>query len=499
MKKQPDLFILIKSMTQAEKAYFKKFSRRYGNTANLDYLSLFDAIDSQADYDEKKLKKRYQTEKWIHRLPVLKRYLTGAVLRALRNFRESHDDVDVNIAELLANARICFEKRLFALGNKFLEQARQLAIGEEMFSQVIEIDLMFANQLKTLPSSERARRRETLYEEIREMLRKQENFAELWRLGWITLDQQAADGVLRQQREAFVLEEVLSHPLLAAPQEASSFKAQIYIYNIKLICYHLLGNDEASFALQRELLAIYESTPALITRQTKDYLVALHNYLSNCLSFNILEEAPSLLNKLQHIPAKSESLRIAQFESYHLLALMYQCKKPDKDTGLRLIHDLDLGISKYKDKLQQRRLCGSVFYAANFLCCIGCYDQALAWISRYELEIDSGITPDLTAFMKLLYLISQYELGHYTHLEYMLRNAYYHLRSNERLYELEKSFLQLLRKLIAAPDEKSRLPHFAAFEAALASIIAQPLGQKAVNGYFDFSRWAAAKRLGKHS
>jgi hypothetical protein len=46
------LFRLIKSLTTAEKRYFKIFASRHSIGGKNEYVNLFDAIDKQSKYDE---------------------------------------------------------------------------------------------------------------------------------------------------------------------------------------------------------------------------------------------------------------------------------------------------------------------------------------------------------------------------------------------------------------------------------------------------------------
>ena len=66
MKEQDDLFLLIKSLSNSEKGYFKKFiSNEKLYKGNQVYLKLFNTIEQQKSYDEKLIKKIFAGEKFI--------------------------------------------------------------------------------------------------------------------------------------------------------------------------------------------------------------------------------------------------------------------------------------------------------------------------------------------------------------------------------------------------------------------------------------------------
>ena len=55
-KKNSDpVFQLIKSLTKAEKRYFKLFATRQKSAEDAKFIKLFDLIDKQKDYDEGKI------------------------------------------------------------------------------------------------------------------------------------------------------------------------------------------------------------------------------------------------------------------------------------------------------------------------------------------------------------------------------------------------------------------------------------------------------------
>ena len=69
MVKKKNLFLLIKSLTKAEKRYFRLFA---GQTGSLNYIKLFDVIDNQVEYDEKQIKQKFGSCNVIRK--ILNRY-----------------------------------------------------------------------------------------------------------------------------------------------------------------------------------------------------------------------------------------------------------------------------------------------------------------------------------------------------------------------------------------------------------------------------------------
>src|SRR5687768_13478876 len=109
MVKKNSLFDLIKSLSPAEKRFFKSFSTGEGHS---NYLRLFNAIDAMPQYDESIIKERFKGEKFINQLHVTKIYLQESILGSLRNFYGATSASQME-KDILRNVEIYFNKELY--------------------------------------------------------------------------------------------------------------------------------------------------------------------------------------------------------------------------------------------------------------------------------------------------------------------------------------------------------------------------------------------------
>src|SRR2546423_12681940 len=118
------LFRLIKSLTKSEKRYFKLFASRHTIGEKNDYVVLFEAIDSQEEYDEKKLMKNF---KHAFQSPsaIAKARLYEIILRSLDAYH-ANSSIDVEIRKLLHYSEILFKKSLYKDSDKALSKAKRL-------------------------------------------------------------------------------------------------------------------------------------------------------------------------------------------------------------------------------------------------------------------------------------------------------------------------------------------------------------------------------------
>src|SRR6267143_6604241 len=107
MAKKGSLFLLIKSLTKAEKRYIKVFSG--GGKDDSIYQLLFDAIDQQKEYDEEEIRKIFKGDKFLDQLHVTKIYLSELILKALRNYN-AKSNINSELLTLLGDIEILFGK-----------------------------------------------------------------------------------------------------------------------------------------------------------------------------------------------------------------------------------------------------------------------------------------------------------------------------------------------------------------------------------------------------
>src|SRR5690554_1707960 len=136
MKPSNELFHLIKSLTKSEKRFFKLASSIQAGEKN--YFKLFNYIDSQSEYDERKVKEHFKAERFIKHLPSEKNHLYKLILKSLRQFYGEQTASNI-LKQEIKNIEILYNKALHKEANKFLKRAKKLARTHEEFYFLIEL------------------------------------------------------------------------------------------------------------------------------------------------------------------------------------------------------------------------------------------------------------------------------------------------------------------------------------------------------------------------
>ena len=137
MTPSEDLFELIKSLSQTEKGYFKKFVLYQSDEEDANYVKLFDAIDDQEKYNEAALKIKFKSEKFINHLPRTKNYLYYLILKSLRNYN-TEISINARLMDMLRNIEILYDKNLIKQCKKLVIRGKELAIEYENYERLIE-------------------------------------------------------------------------------------------------------------------------------------------------------------------------------------------------------------------------------------------------------------------------------------------------------------------------------------------------------------------------
>ena len=139
-----DLFVLIKSLTEADKKYLRQYAALQGGSTN--YLKLFNYIDELESYSDENIKTAFKGEAFVKQLSVAKNYLNEVILRTFRLSAES-ETAETALQLLMLDIRFLMSKRCLSQVKKKLKRAQKLAEEQENFIILINIYALQRNLL----------------------------------------------------------------------------------------------------------------------------------------------------------------------------------------------------------------------------------------------------------------------------------------------------------------------------------------------------------------
>lgn len=450
MAKKNNLFLLIKSLTKAEKRYFKLFAAMGGASKN--YIRLFDYIDRLEEYEEAAIKKRFRKETFVAQLHVTKNYLNKLIMKSLRNYH-SHLSKDALLKDLLRDIEILFKKELFDQCKYVIEKAKAIAREYERHGDLAEIHTW---ERKLLLATSRAGsgkdKLNAIIQNEKSALDKAQNLNAYWNLTLNLFD-------LLEETDAMHEGEKIDLPLLQDESAAESLSGKVLFYhNVQMHAYSK-GNMQQAEQASDKMIALIESHPHQITDNPASYITCLNNRISLCLQLKEYETIHALLHKIRAIPQKygiKPQSRVAVkslLQTYNVELEMY------RDTG-----DFENGIQRI-DEIKQvfdKPLCAIpadyralLFYQFAYLYFMKrAHRDALFWLNEIFAGKFGAVREDIQSYAQLLNLIIHFELGNITILKYAVESCRRFLKKKRELQPFEKVLLRFFSKISLARREE---------------------------------------------
>lgn len=483
-----ELARLIASLTKSEKRYFKMFTSL--QSGEKSYLKLFDAIEEMKEYDEGKIKKMFRGEDFIKRLPAVKHYLYGQILKSLRVIY-SGNTIHSQLKEMIEDISILYEKRLYKQAAKIIEKAKELATNNEDIIKLMEINVWEQKILmETLNLEKFEKTLEPSFEEDVRLVNLQTNIVEYRNLynQIILINKKIKEARTEEEMKSF--QKIIDHPLMRSVSTAKSFDSKYCFYQTHLIYNHAKGNNEACLQIVLKQMELLEKFPQKIEETPKIYVNAINNLLLCEIHTHNYKNFDETLAKLRAVPIKSLNLEVNRFVNSYSFEMVKYLDTGEFAKSVAIRQDIVDGLKKYAGKInaiEETTLLYNLFYSYFGT---GEFSSALKIINKLLNEYQKELRYDIQSAVRILNLILHYELENGRLLEYNSISAYRFLYKSKRLYKVEKVILDFIRKKMhqdyTPSDQKET---FMALRNEFMALLEDPFEKKAFE-YFDYISWA---------
>ncbi len=489
MKPGTELFELIKSLNKGEKRYFKRHSL-IKSKSDKNYLRLFDSIEKQAAYDEKKLRFQYKNHAFARQFPVAKSYLYERILKALDS---SHTSLFEEVRNYLHYAEILFAKGLFAQSIKILAKAKRSAIEYDKYFFVSEV-LYWENEI-ALKKYDLDRMKEIIIED-NHYLTLLKNI-QMYRLLLYTVNVgdlgRKGEGVSGRNMER--INKVIRHPAMQSESKALTFTAKQYYYDTLYFYWHAKGNNEKAMHASQKMLELFDRYPEKIISSFYTYMAKFNNLLVLHSEERNHQEVSRLLSKLKadNSLIRNPADKAWGFSVYssHLLNLYQQTGQFGE--AVKIIPTLKNEFSKYEGLLNPHE---KILYYYNFSLiyfAVKDFNSCIKYLNLIRNDVSPNTRMYVDRFLTLFYIVVHYEAGHLDLLPHLTNSAYRYLDKHYGLSEIEKVMLQLFKTEL--PKAKSRIQINGLFRRLKGEMLlfSDSLTEKYNFEYFDFISWVDSK------
>ncbi|HAF29368.1 MAG TPA: hypothetical protein DCG75_10015 [Bacteroidales bacterium] len=449
-KNTDPLFQLIKSLTKAEKRYFKLHVNKQTAGEDTKFLKLFDLIDKQKDYDESKILEKDQSIK-SQQLSNLKAHLYKQILQNLRGLN-SDEDLDIRLHEFIDHATILYNKCLYDQCVKMLEKAKNLAEKNDKNTLLLEIT-EFEKRLVTKYI------RSNIEDKVSQLIKasdqindKINNINTFSNLTIKLYSFYLKIGFLRNHKDFELVNSFLYSTLPVFQEEQLSFDEKMYLYNSFVGYYFFIQDFERGYEYAKKWVNLFDEKNELIIPKIEMYIRSINNLLVSQSKLHKYEEFKVTVQKLDSIKEipdlrLTENIRLLLFKYSATHRINRYFMLGEFSEGSKIIPEIAKSLEDFELLLDTHYI---IIFYYKFACMYfgnSDYQKVVFWLNKIINMKDVDLRSDIHSFARILNLISHYELGNLDLVDYYIRSTYRFLIKKNDLHLFQKIIMKFLRKL----------------------------------------------------
>ena len=488
------LFQLIKSLSKAEKRYFKIYVLRLKTGKDAKYLKLFDLIDKQKEFDEKLILAKEKKIK-PSQLSNLKANLYKQILKSLRNNIAS-EDLNMSIREQLDYSKILYNKCLYDQCFKMIEKTRSMAEKYErpaVLFDIIEFEKNLVGNFIKVNIQEKVTE---LTVEGEQTLNKLKNINTFTNLSLNLYAFYSKIGYIRDQKDFGIANSFLYSSLPIFKEDALSFEEKIHLYH-SLTSYHFFIQDfNRALEYSEKWIELFDNKHESIVSRTEMYLKAVNSLLkaqNKLYKYNEFVETLKRFDdfkKLKNVYV-SYNIKLVLFKYYSFNKINQYFMLGDFDEGVKIIPPMAKELEKFAHKMDFHSIL--IFYYKFACLYFGCdeYQKASYWLNKIINAKDIDLRADIISFARILNLICHYELENMDLVDYYIKSTFRFLMKKQDFHLFQKYIIKFLRRL--GYISRTELPGaFKELYDQLLPLTNDPYEKRAFI-YFDIISWLESK------
>ncbi len=458
MKKSEELFYLIQSMSKSEKRHFKI---NIPTTDTPEYLLLFNAIETQKEYDEMEIKHLFRDKAFVNQLTTIKNYLKQRILQSLRVY---HTKISKNaeLMDAIRNIEILYHKGLYSICQ------RELALAEKK-AQHFQQDALLSY--------------------LQDWKRKvhQAQYPE---------DFSTLKTIITKQKKALESTTEYMDLLLAnidPGQFSLSHKKSTSLQNTTLKTLHkyrkqlLAKQPEKAKQILESLIKEWEQHPELL----KEYFATYFSINNNLLGFLVFRKQYKeafvrillLKQKAASVATVSAVLIKEQLRLYNIELEIHRNLK-GLHTTHEIITEIQQFINAHKTLVPPNYWLSFRFQFATIYFLKNDTKQALYWINDIINNKTKNDRKDLITYTYWLNLLVHYELKNDFSLRYLINSMKKHIKKSKNIVFYEQILLKFLSQTVPYKNIDKRN----AFLLLKEQLTETPIPNN-ILGYVDFMEW----------
>ncbi len=468
------LYKLIQSLTKNEKGYFKKYTSKHVIGEGNFYVKLFDEIESQKAYDEKKLVDTFKKYPQIKNLTTHKSHLFTTILSSLRAFHAKRDILLI-ITNLINDATMLKLRGLFDLALKINNKALKLSINNhlvnyQLISQINDIQIRLELGYKDTSIEELEvllDKNILLGEELQDRLKAEKVSRLLFYM--LNKNRQFANKDLVVEK----MKKIIVSSNFESLKTSKSIDTRIYYYNGMANYYTAIEDNPMHLQCIQSLHSTFTSNPESITPRLGSYINYTYNAIYSCIHANDIDGALKYLSIFKNIEKEYDLSKRRQADilltSYQIEITINLIQKNFKSANT-LSEQLNIAITKHSKHLPKSYIDSYIQIIATCDFFNNKLDQALDGIDLLLKKRRKGIRQDLYRWAKLFQIMIHYQQGNYILLDSLLLSLSRLIKEDQSKNAIESLFIKHIKAMASNPSQKNIENTLQEFKLKIAAI-----------------------------
>lgn len=447
--KRDSLFDLIKSLSKTEKRHFRLFVNRSGNTEEVKFIKLFDAMESMKIYDDVAILQKVKSIKKVQ-FSNQKANLYKQILASLRNYHIGQNP-DMQLRENLDHAKVLYNKGFYKQAIKMLDKTKTLAKENKQFTislEVMEFEKLIESQYITRSIENRA---EALTQEVEETTKV---ITASHRLSNLTLNLYSLflkNGYVRNEQESEEIKKYFNANMPKVNLVSLSFYEQLYYHQSYVWYNKMIQNFPNVYRHAQAWVALFKANPDMIEKQPVHIIKGYRNLLDALFQLQYYTQFCEVLAEVEELSENDKIVRdlntkVLIFKFMYISKINKHFMEGSFDKGLELVPEVLEKLKLYEGKIDPERVLMFYYKIASLYFGSGNYRKAIFYLNQIVYFKDVSLREDIHCFARILNLIVHFDEGQDFHLEYQIKSTFQFIGKMNDQNAVQKEIFQFLRR-----------------------------------------------------
>ncbi len=449
------LFQLVHSLEKAEKRHFKLYIKRSSSKEDLKIIQLYDALDKMQEYDEQALLKKL-TDNSKTKLANLKTHLYKELLASLRLLKTG-ENVDLQLSELLDNARLLYNKGLKQQSLRIIEKAKEVARVNQKFNTLVQL-ISLEKKIETLHiTRSTTEKTEKMAEEALEISSHIDRVTRLSNLALLLYRWYVINGHARNEEDEKDIKTFFKSYLPKDLAQVNGFYEKLYLY--QSYCWYAFIRQDfiMYYRYSQKWVDLYEENPFLKTVETGHYIKGMHALLNAHFDLRNYKKFDLVLKQFEDY-ANTQEANIHDNFRIHTSIYINSAKingylmKGTFRQGLKLVEEIENKLNEYALFVDQHRILVFNYKIATLYFGSGDYEKAIDYLHRI-INGPMDLRIDLQSYARLMHLLCHYEMGNYEILDSLAKSVHRFMARMKNLTVVEEAVFRFLKNSFKSPEQ----------------------------------------------